>query len=115
VKLYRRTALTCSRNRSYDGGLCDNDRISDFNNDLIRVSFTFNGDEDRCAAAPDAGQHQNEQEPFIEKGECIKAHAVRISRRTQLICKNLMPDRASADRDEHQNRVDWASNSGLTV
>src|SRR6267154_6430553 len=58
-------------------------------------------DEDRRATTPDARQYQNEQEPFIAKGGCIKAHAVRISRRTRLICKNLMPDGPSADRDEH--------------
>ena len=58
-------------------------------------------DEDRRATTPDARHYQNEQEPFIEKGDRIKAHTVRISRRTQLICKNLMPDRPSADRGEH--------------
>ena len=57
-------------------------------------------DEDRRTTTAHAHHYQNEQEPFIEKGDYIKAHAVRISRRAQLICKNLMPDRPTADRGE---------------
>src|SRR5271157_151186 len=50
-------------------------------------------DEDRRATTPHACHYKNEQEPFKEKGDHIKAHAVRISRRAQLICKNLSPER----------------------
>jgi hypothetical protein len=63
-------------------------------------------DEDRGAATPYARHYQNEQEPFIENGNYIIAHAIRISRRAQLICKNLMPDRPTAQHGEQQNRVD---------
>src|SRR5580693_10169775 len=59
--------------------------------------------------------YQNEQEPFIEKSDQMKAHAVRIGRRVQLMGKNLMPDRPTAYRGEHQNRVDWASDLGIAV
>ena len=72
-------------------------------------------DEDRRATTPHALHYQNEQEPFIEKSDQIKAHAVRIGRRVQLMCKNRMPDRPTAYRGEHQNRVDWASDLGITV
>ena len=46
-------------------------------------------DEDRRATTPHARHYQNEQDPFKEKGDYIKADTVRISRRAQLICKNL--------------------------
>src|ERR1700693_4007297 len=72
-------------------------------------------DEDRRTITPHARHHQNEQEPFIEKGDYIKAHAARISRRAQLICNNLMPNRPTTHRGEHQNRVDWASDLGIAV
>ena len=49
----------------------------------------------RTEAPLPARQYQNEQEPFIENSDYIIAHAVRISRRAQLIYKNLMPDRPS--------------------
>src|SRR5450755_3728924 len=55
-------------------------------------------DEDRGAATPYARHYQNEQEPLIENGGYIIAHAIRISRRAQLICKNLMPDRPTPSR-----------------
>src|ERR1700686_772355 len=58
-------------------------------------------DEDRRATTPHAHQYQNEQEPFVEKGYYIKAHAVRICRRAQLIYENLMPDCPNADRGKH--------------
>lgn len=63
-------------------------------------------DEDRRATTPHARHYQNEQDPFKEKGDYIKADAVGISRRAQLICKALVPDRPAAQRGEHQNRVD---------
>jgi hypothetical protein len=71
-------------------------------------------DEDRSATTPHARHYQNEQEPFIEKGDHIKAHPVRIGRRAQLICKNPMPDRPTAYRGKHQNRVEWASSRCVT-
>ena len=67
------------------------------------------------AAAPYPSHYQNEQEPFIENGGYIIAHAIRISRRAQLICKNLMHDRPTAQHGEHQNRVDWARDLGIAV
>src|SRR5260370_32414025 len=76
--------------------------------------FSENCD-DRRATTPHAHHYQNEQEPFIENRDYIKAYAVRISRRAQLICKNSMTDRPTANRGEHQNRVDWASDSGITA
>ena len=53
-------------------------------------------DEDRRAITPNARYHHNEQEPFKEKRDYIKEHAVRISRCTQLIYKNLMRYRPTA-------------------
>jgi hypothetical protein len=35
--------------------------------------------------------------------------------RTQLICKNLCPERPTAQPGEHQNCVDWASDLGIAV
>ena len=72
-------------------------------------------DEHRLTTKPHARHHKNEQEPFKAQGERIKAHAVRIHRCTQLICKNLSPERATAQGGEHENRVDRASGFGVTV
>src|ERR1700751_2164355 len=72
-------------------------------------------DEHRLTTTPHARQHDKEQDPFKAKGERIKAHAVRIYRCTQLICKNLSPERATAQGGEHENRVDRASGFGVTV
>src|SRR5437016_2845457 len=59
-------------------------------------------DQDRRATTPHARHYQNEQKPFIEKSDYIKAHAVWISRRAQLVCKTLMPDRPTTQRGEHR-------------
>jgi hypothetical protein len=72
-------------------------------------------DENGRASKPHARHYQNEQKPFIEEGDYIKAHAVRVSRRAQLICKTLMPNRPTAQRGKYQNRVDWASDLGMAV
>ncbi len=72
-------------------------------------------DQGRRTTTPHARHYQNEQKPFIEKSDYIKAHAVWISRRAQLVCKTLMPDRPTTQRGEHQNRVDWASDLGISV
>lgn len=72
-------------------------------------------EEDRRATTPHARQYQDEQEPFKEKSHQIKAHAVRISRHAQLICRNPMPEHPAAQHGEHQNRVDWASDLGMAV
>jgi hypothetical protein len=72
-------------------------------------------EEDRRTTTPHTRHYKNEQEPFIEKGDYIKAHAAQIRRRTQVVCKNLMPDCPTAHRGEHQNRVDWASGLRIAV
>jgi len=72
-------------------------------------------DQDRRATTPHARHYQNEQKPFIEKSDYIKAHAVWISRRAQVVCKTLMPDRPTTQRGEHQNRVDWASDWEISI
>ncbi len=72
-------------------------------------------DQDRRAMTPDARHYQNEQKLFVEKSDYIKAHAVWIRRRAQLVCKTLMPDRPTTQRGEHQNRVDWASDLEISV
>jgi hypothetical protein len=53
-------------------------------------------DEDRRATTLHARHYQNEQEPFKEKSDQIKANAVRISRHAQLIRRSLMPERPTA-------------------
>jgi hypothetical protein len=72
-------------------------------------------DEERRATTSHARHYQNEQEPFKEKSDQIKAHAVRIGRDAQLIHRNLMPERPTAQRGEHQDRVYWASNWGIAA
>jgi hypothetical protein len=57
-------------------------------------------DQDGRATTPHARHYQDEQEPFKENSDNIKAHAVRISRQVQL-CKTLMPDRPTTQRGEH--------------
>src|ERR1700688_1943237 len=71
------------------------------------VPMISENDQDRHAATPHARHYQNEQKPFIKKGDYIKAHAVRICRRAQLISKTLVPDRPTSQGGEHQNRMDW--------
>src|SRR5579864_9235215 len=57
-------------------------------------------DQDGRATTQHAHHYHNEQEPFKENSDHIKAHAVRISRQVQL-CKTLMPDRPTTQRGEH--------------
>src|SRR5713226_7331332 len=70
---------------------------------------------DRRATLPHPRHYKTEQEPFKEKSEQIKANAVRIRRRAQMICKNPSIERPAAQHGEHENRVDWASGLGVTV
>jgi hypothetical protein len=67
------------------------------------------------ATSPHPRHYKNEQEPFKEKSEQIKAHAVRIRRRVQMICKTLSIERPTAQHGEYENRVDWTSGWKVTV
>src|SRR5882762_2359889 len=51
---------------------------------------------ERRATMAHAGHHKNKQEPLKKKSQHIKAHAVRIRGRAQMICKNLSIERPSA-------------------
>src|ERR1700731_1074393 len=53
---------------------------------------------DRRATMPPPRHYKNEQEPLKEKREHIKAQAVRIRRRSQMICKTFSIERPAAQR-----------------
>jgi len=80
-----------------------------------RMPMISENEEDRNPTTPHTRHYQNEQEPFKEESDQIKAHAVRISRHAQLIRRNLMRERPTAQCGEHQNRVQWASDLAIAV
>src|SRR5580700_9294773 len=57
-----------------------------------RLPMISDNEKDRRATTPHARHYKKEQEPFKEKNDHIKAHAVRIRCHTQLIGKNLCPE-----------------------
>ncbi len=72
-------------------------------------------DEDSRATVPHARNYQSEQKPFKEESDQVMVHAGRTSRYARLIRGNLMPERPAAQSGEHKNRMDWASDSAISV